>query len=829
MKRVLVKSFLLASFLFAYLFTLAQTTTVEGYVREEGSETPLMFAHIFFKGSQVGTRTDTTGYFKIQIDQKDKKMDSLAITYLGYYSTTIAITPNIAQKVTIRLKPQFAYLQEVAVSYDDNPAFPILDRVVNNKRRNNPDNRDSYYCEEYSKIRFDLNHLTEGLKKSMLLRPFDWIWENADTTSDGVSYLPVLLVEKHIDHFYKRNPVDRRDVVKATNTTGLKGPKIMQFVNDLYVTPNLYDNFVVILDKSFPSPIHDNYKNHYYYNLEDSVMENNEKVYVISFIPKQKRQMAFTGDMYIDAESHALRKIDVRFDIFANVNFVRSYWVSQKYQKTEEGFWMPEASQVLGDFTVVENSATFTGFFGRKTSTYRKYTVNKPLPSAVFKGNEIVVESDSVLSRTEEYWQQHRHVALTEEEAQVVTMVKRIENDPAFILRKNIILAVVTGYIPVGKIEIGNFYSFYSYNQVEHSRFKFGLRTNQRLNMPFNFSTYAAYGMRDEKWKYKGDFSWNFSKNLRKPHRIGASYKYDIEQLSRSFNNIEIDHIFASFVQYGGTSSRNYVRDINGYAETSLAAGLMLRAGYFNNTIAPTGINTFTETGVAEPVEEYNAAGVGLTLKYSWQNSGVTGEFYTAEKKNYFRKFPDVAIQWRWADKEYFNSGLNFQKVNIQLRQNVRMNKLGYTRYYVEAGKTFGTVPYPYLNIPFANQIVFHDDYAFNLMNFLEYASDRFMTATLHHHFEGLIFDRIPLLNKLKWRSLVFARGWWGGISAENNQARYEFTENLNPLNKAYYEAGFGIENIFKIARIDFTWRLTDLDNPGVYGFIVKPSFRFSF
>jgi hypothetical protein len=605
----------------------------------------------------------------------------------------------------------------------------------------------------------------------------------------------------------------------------------MQFVNDLYVTPNIYDNFVVILEKSFPSPIHDNYKNHYDYYLQDSTVIDNRKTYTILFYPKFKRQLAFTGEMKIDAETHAVRQFDVRFDIFANVNFVRSYWVSQKYNLVDGKVWMPVASEVLGDFTVVENSSDFTGFFGRKSSTYSNYTVNQPINKKTFDGSEIIVEADSAYDRDEQYWQANRHTQLTTEERGVFNMVKRLEDDPKFILRKNIVLALVTGYVPIKKIEIGNFYSFYSYNKVERSRIKFGFRSNRRLDLPIDFAAYGAYGTYDEKWKYGGHLAWNVSYRKKRPNRIGISYKYDIEQLSRSYNNIEIDHILASFVQYGGTSSRNYVTDLSIYAESSPIAGIIARVGYFNNTITPTGANQFF--GISNDIfvshNEYNAAGIQATFKYSWQNNDMQGTFYNDDTKIYFRKYPDIAVQWKWADQSTFNSGLDFQKVNVLFHQNIRLNKLGYSRYTVEAGKTFGTVPYPYLNTPFANQLVFHDDVSFNLMNFLEYASDRYITATFHHHFDGLIFDRIPGINRLKWRELVFARAWWGGISDENNQQEFLFAQNLHALDKGYYEVGFGIENIFKIARVDFTWRLTDRDAPGIYTFIVKPSFKFSF
>ncbi|NJM24910.1 MAG: hypothetical protein HC859_04735 [Bacteroidia bacterium] len=146
--------------------------------------------------------------------------------------------------------------------------------------------------------------------------------------------------------------------------------------------------------------------------------------------------------------------------------------------------------------------------------------------------------------------------------------------------------------------------------------------------------------------------------------------------------------------------------------------------------------NVVSDEGFINPQEQFSAAGLGLTLKYSWQNRDLTGSYYSRdEKKLIFRKYPDVALEYQWADKNAFDSEFDFQKLSIQLKQKVRMQKLGYLQYFVEAGKTFGTVPYPYLNVPFGNQLLFNDDYAFNLMLFLEYVSDQFVNVHLQHHF----------------------------------------------------------------------------------------------
>jgi len=823
-------------FLFCLLYSAvyAQTISIEGFVKEKGTNEAMPNASLLLKGTTTGATTDTSGYFKLKINKEQVKEDTVIVSSLGYYTAKISISANLGKKMLIELTPQFFNLQELTVKPGENPAWRIMRNIIANKKSNNPDERINYSCKEYSKNRFDLNHFTEKIKKNILVRPFKYIWNHADTTTDGVTYLPVLLVEKTIEHYYKSSPKQKRDYLNAVNTTGLAGPKIMQFVEDLYQAPNFYDNYVVILDKNFPSPLNDNYKNNYRFYLTDSSATGINKIYKINFRPKQNRDLAFIGEMLIDSASSALKDITVRFDIRANVNFVRSFLINQKYEALDHKYWMLTESNVLGDFTVVENSSDLTGFFGHKNSTFRNYIIDSIIPKSVFKGADILVEADSAKTRTETYWSSYRQIELSKEDKGIFKMNDSLEKDPKFIIRKKIISAIVSGYYPSKIFDIGDFYSFYSYNVIEQSRLKFGLRTSEKLNFPLAGSAYIAYGTFDKKWKYYGNAVLSFGKEEKHKKRIGGSYRYDISQLSRSFNNIALDNIFSSFIQVGSINpSRNYSQDINAYFENNWATGFVTRLNYFYNAITPTAgfyFNTMDAAGNISHAGNYYSSGLDVTLKYSWQHKNISGSFYDKnDVKNSFRKFPDLALQYKLADKNLFGSEFNFQKVKASVKQQIRMKKLGYFKYYVEAGKTFGKVPYPYLDIPFANQLVLLDDYAFNLMNFLEYASDQYVAVHVEQHVEGLLLDRIPLVNKLKWRNFLFAKGYFGKLSNENAQSIYLFPQNLHAVIKPYYEVGFGIENIFKIARIDFIWRLTDTHNANVYYFMIKPSFKFSF
>jgi len=153
---------------------------------------------------------------------------------------------------------------------------------------------------------------------------------------------------------------------------------------------------------------------------------------------------------------------------------------------------------------------------------------------------------------------------------------------------------------------------------------------------------------------------------------------------------------------------------------------------------------------------------------------------------------------------------------------------IGWSKYALEVGKLWGTVPYPLLDIAPGNQTLIYDECAYNLMNYYEFINDEYISLFYIHHFDGLLFNHIPLFRKLKWREVVHAKGIIGNISNENAQYSV-FPPYSYSLSKPYYELGAGIENIFKIIKIDFIWRLVHHDHPNTQKFGVFGSLYFSF
>ena len=122
----------------------------------------------------------------------------------------------------------------------------------------------------------------------------------------------------------------------------------------------------------------------------------------------------------------------------------------------------------------------------------------------------------------------------------------------------------------------------------------------------------------------------------------------------------------------------------------------------------------------------------------------------------------------------------------------------------------------------------FYNRNAFNLMNYYEFFSDRYGMVIFSHHFNGIFFDKIPLLRKLKMREVITAKSVVGGLRPENRNILVNGTRLSSPT-YPYNEAGVGIENILKIVRIDAVWRLNYLNKPDVSKFAILFSLQLSF
>ncbi len=226
-----------------------------------------------------------------------------------------------------------------------------------------------------------------------------------------------------------------------------------------------------------------------------------------------------------------------------------------------------------------------------------------------------------------------------------------------------------------------------------------------------------------------------------------------------------------------------------------------------------------------------------LTMRYAPNEQFYQGKTYRIPMSN---KYPVFSFRFSNGIKGFLGGEYNYQNFAFSVLKRFFVSPVGYTDVFVEYGQIFGTVPYPLLFIHRANQTYSYQFQSYNLMNFLEFLSDRYVALNVDHYFNGAIFNKIPLLKKLKWREVATMKLLYGTISHKNdpeyNPDVFEFplTDNGLPLStsleqKPYIEASVGIANIFKLFRIDVVKRFSYLDHPGVDGIGIRGRFKVDF
>ena len=769
------------------------------------SNEPLPFINISFKGVQGGTTTDFDGHFAITTD---KNTDSLVFTYLGYLRKAVKVKNNVPQELDILLEPNTITLKEIVIKPGENPAHRIIKNVIANKFKNDVEKLDSYEYEVYSKYEVDINNISKKFKKRTVMKPFGFIFDNIDSTSKNEKpYLPMFISETVSDYFYRKNPKSRKEVIRATKVAGVQDASVSQAMGNMNYYTDVYDNAFLLFAKKFASPISDNALIFYRYYLIDSMFIDNKFCYQIQFKPKRKEELTFSGNIWINDSTWAVKRFEMSVSKDANINFINAFTFIQEFV-CDNGTWMLSKDKMVVDAAMRDNQM---GAYLRKTTSYKNFVINTPREDKFFNGGEKTIVEEGAESRSNNYWQSVRHDTLSRNEDVVYKMVDTIQTLRSFKRYRDLGQTLYTGYYVYKKFEYGPYFTTYSFNQVEGSRVRLGGRTSNAFSKWWEFSGYAAYGFLDEKYKYNISVRGFLQK---KPTRrmVSLTYKKDYEVLGQSVNAFRQDNIIASFFRRNPLNNLTEVEKISGYYDHEWFSGFNSRGVFSYRTIKPLGTTKYQYYDAEEALQQLQnikSAEVGLNTRFAWNEKFLNGEF---ERISLGTTYPVLQLNYLANIKGVLNSNYHYHKVSFSISDRYRQNPIGYIDYLFEIGKIWGKVPYPLLNLHPGNETYAYDSYSFNLMNYFEFGSDRYIIATATHHFDGFFLNKIPLLKRLKWRELVSAKAVWGDITTQNTKALI-LPLTLSRLRyKPYAEVGVGVENIFKILRIDAMWRLTYID-----------------
>ena len=794
-----------------------QTTKVSGLVTDAKTGEPIPFASVAFVDSRIGASTDMDGRYAIETYYAT---DSIRVSTVGYVARSFAVKKDKVQVIDIALQPNSFELAEVVIKpTEENPAFGILRRVIKNKPVNNREKLAAYQYHAYNKIEFDLNNITEDFTQKKIFKPFAFIFDNIDST-DAKPYLPIFMTETLSDVYYRQQPKKQREFIRGTKVSGVENESIGRFMGDMYQNVNIYENFLVIFGKNFISPIADGGRGYYDYYLTDSAFVGKNWCYKLTFTPKRVQELAFTGEMWISDTTYAVHRIEAGIASGANLNFVQGFWVKQQYDQVQNEVWMLTRDELVVDLNVIrdtgeKNKNAVQGFYGRRTATYRDFVINEPREDAFYEGvDDVVVELDP-LSLGADYWDQNRHVPLTAKENAIYHMVDTMKTIPRFRTYVDIISTLATGYYEKGKIEIGPYFTTMSYNPVEGLRFRLGGRTSNSFSNWVEFEGYSAYGLLDERFKFGLATRGFISKEPRLLYR--ASYKHDVEQLGQSTNAFRNDNILGSFFRRNPNTKLTDVEQWKASLEREWFSGFTSEVMVRYRTLQALGDLRYTRLSF-EPLPRLDNVGsirtaeVSLNTRFAYGEKYVSGEFDRIALG--ILKYPTIELHLAYGVPGLLNSDYEYTKVVARSYKRWQLGTAGWTRTTIEGGRIFGTLPYPLLVIHSGNETFYLDDASFNTMNFFEFISDRYVQLFAEHHFEGLFFNRIPLLRRLKWREVATFKAVAGDLDQKHSDELLFLPGMYALYNGPFMEASAGIENVLKVLRFDIIWRLRYNDHP---------------
>jgi hypothetical protein len=826
MKQVLI---LLACWGTIPFFSFAQVTKIMGSVQDAQSKEAIPFVNIVIPGTTAGTLTDFNGNYTLEFRLK---ADSIKAFLIGYNGIIKKIHQNQFQTINFELSPQNLNLPEVTIKYQGNPAEVLIQKVINNKDKNSMQAFHSYQYEAYTKIQLDANNISERFRNQKILKQFDFVWSYLDTsTLNGKSYLPVFITETMSDIYFRKSPRARKEIITASSISGLENVSVSQFFGHLSEEVEIYRNFIPLFEKNFVNPVADFAIDYYKFYLVDSTFLGDKWCYHIMFKPRRKQELTFSGNLWINDTSFAVKKFHMHIADDANVNFINDLEVEQEFEWTKNSFWMLTKDVLNADFNILDNSKKTLGFYGHRTSVYRNFQFDIPEGKRFSRVSSNVFIDPEASGRSEQDWENIRPEKLSEKEKGIYIMVDSVKAIPIFKTYSDIIYGVATGYLSWGKAEIGPYNKLFSYNGTEGARFRFGLRTANSFSKKIQLEGYVAYGTFDQTFKYGGDLIYMFSKNPRRD--LTAGFKYDIEQLGLSPTAFSTDNILSSLFHRGPNNKLTMVREYKVSYEHEWHLGFLNRLHLIHREVFPLGSTQFIVfPGPGNEPQFMNSiftSEIQIDTRISFRERFLASEF---ARTTISSVYPIIQLSYLYGIPGVFQSDYEYHKLVLNVSQWFHFATIGWSKYIIESGKIWGTLPYPLLKIHDGNQTFFYDDYSSNLMYYYEFVSDAWISACYTHHFSGLLFNKIPLIRKLKWREVAHVRAIYGTLS-DNNASYSLFPDKMRSLSlQPYYEAGVGIENIFKIIKVDAVWRMShlhDAGNPNVPKFGLFVSLFFSF
>lgn len=860
------------------LWTLISTTVhaqLTGTIIDSETGDSIPYASVSYKGHRIAVSAKANGTYSIQRHNGWK----LTFSAVGYKPHVEYITEKTKEhNLDVLLIPDTKQLSEVLIkskkskySRKDNPAVEFMRRVIAAKKKTDLRQKDFYSYTKYDKVKFAFNNINPLNTESKFFNNKPWLREQVEICGlNGRFILPILMEEKVTQELYRKDPSAEKSIVLGEKSQGINeffetGDIVNVMLNDVFSPIDIYEDQVRLLRQRFTSPIGKDAIAFYRFYLTDTLIVDRDTCIQLSFIPNNQQDFGFRGELYVVKDSTLrVKRVKIGIPRSSAVNHVDNMDIVQEFGAAENGEWVLKANDMfielsfiggLGEMAVISNSRHYDHNFA-------------PIDPKKLKGKVKEVVDARAELQDDTFWSYHRGgQTLTKGESHIGSFIDGMKHIKGFGWGVWVLKAFVENFIetsPTGKpsyFDIGPVNTLVSQNEMDGLRMRIGGQTTANLCPHLFYKGYFAHGFNTKREYYNATFTYSFNRKKYLPaefprRNIVLESSYDICSPSDRFVHTDKDNMFTSFkwsksskMMFYNTQKLSFVREelnglkFEGYLKTEeneATGGLFFKT--LDTYDVPYDGKTWENYYAFDEHSLHNGKMRITEVQLSVQFSPGAKYFNTKQRQlPVNREAPVFTVSHTMGIKGLLGGQFHYNTTEAKIFKRFFLNSWGILNCYVNGGIQWSQVPYPLLMAPATNLSFFNTSAeTFNLIDNSEFMNDRYASLNLSWELNGKIFNRIPIIKKLKWREFLAIKSLWGGLSAKNNPANPEnWTSNvlmafpegyyiMDP-NTPYVEGAAGIHNIFKFFSVDYVHRFNYINHPGVSKNGIRFAFKFTF
>ena len=844
------------------MWTICTFAQIHGTVVDSETGDPIPYLNIYYDGKGMGTITDMEGRYSIEYHSG---WNELTFSMVGYTTQVIKVSAqtrelNIKMRSDLMLEEVIVKPKKEKYSRKNNPAVELMKKVIASKKKTNLEQNDFYRYNKYQKITLAVNNITaDSLRESWLFKKYPFFRDQVevcDVTNKNI--LPLSIDETVSEKVYRKEPHSEKTYIRGINSGGVNelfstGDMLTTVLKDVFQDIDIYQDRFRFLQYPFDSPVSEAGINFYKFYIMDTVYVDKEKCFHLSFVPNNPQDFGFTGHLYILADStYRVKESQLNLPKKTDINFVDNMIIDQKFGELPTGEWVLLEDDMLCELSYLKK--VLGSYQVRRTTRYFDFSFD-PIPESMFKRKEKEIKDVNAMMRNEMYWSQYRQEELTKSETRMGSFVDDLTKIKGFKYIIFVLKALIENFVetstPDSKVDIGPINTIISSNYIDGLRLRGSLQTTAKLHPHLFLKGYYAYGFKDQKSKYMGEVEYSFNKKEYLPREypknsLTLTYQYDNMLPSDKFISTDKDNVFTA-LKVCSVDQYNYERKATLKYEREREFGLKTTAMFRHANYEPCGELFYRtmagESALQSALDRQELAGQKW-VKSPFNTHDITvtemsfglryapGETFVNTKQRRLPvnlDAPEFTLQHTLALKGVLGGDYTYNMTEASAYKRFWLSSWGNIDVYLKGGIQWNKVPFPLLIMPAANLSYIIQDETFNLINNMEFLNDRYASLDVSWNMQGKLFNRIPLLKKLKWREFIGVKCLWGTLTDKNNpfleQNRYDntlmmfpghydmngvyqYSSNVMDPKKPYVEITAGIHNIFKLLHVEYVRQL---------------------